>query len=273
MNEKNMDNNNFKLTVRNAIRILSVICVIITFCPTFLVSCSGQEVKISSMAAVSGLKSYGSTVGKGHPILLITLLLPVAIIIVLSMNSIIEKNATIAALACAGADFGVWLIFRSAVKQAADENYCQFKSTGWFVLCIFSLIMIIIGSILVLKQKLEMETNIIEYFSNGDSTRKAINQMSSAVVRMSDKVSKMAGDISANTAPVNKETAIRQCAKCGTPIKPGSGFCMKCGAPVPKEVPETDLNEKVLFCPKCGKKQEPGAVFCVSCGYRLNNMD
>ncbi len=269
MDEKNADNNNnLKLTVRNAIRILSVICIIITFCPTFLVSCSGQDVKVSSMAVVGGLRAYGSTVGKAHPILLVTLLLPAANIVVLSMKTVIEKNAAVAALACGGADICVWFIFRSAVKSAADQNYSSFKSTGWFVLCIFSLILIIVGAILVLKRKLEMETDIIDYFSNGESTRKAINQMSTAVVKMSDKVSKMAGDISANTASVNKESATSQCAKCGAAIKPGSGFCMKCGTPVPKDI-KKEIPLTPMFCPKCGKEQENGAVFCVSCGCRL----
>ena len=52
------------VTAKNIIRVLSVIVTIIFFCPTFLVSCSGQTIDVSAMNVVGGIKSYGESAGR-----------------------------------------------------------------------------------------------------------------------------------------------------------------------------------------------------------------
>ena len=58
------------------------------------------------------------------------------------------------------------------------------------------------------------------------------------------------------------------CKKCGSELKPGQKFCMKCGTPVSvnpqtasKQVPTADT-----VCAKCGSPLKPGQKFCMKCG-------
>ena len=46
-------------SMRNIFKMLSLVCIVITFCPTFLVSCSGQKLDVSAMDLVTGISVYG----------------------------------------------------------------------------------------------------------------------------------------------------------------------------------------------------------------------
>jgi pyruvate/2-oxoglutarate dehydrogenase complex dihydrolipoamide acyltransferase (E2) component len=225
------------VTVKNIIRVLSVIVTIIVFCPTFLVSCSGQTIDVSVMTAVGGLESYGETVVKPHPIMLIALLLPVAIFVILFIKKIADEKAALITAVCGAADLVVWIAFRSAVKKAAEENYCKFKATGWFTFNIILLLIILVLSILVVAKILQMQEDLIKRFS-GAGAQNTLSQMSAAVSQMSSSVSQLAENVSANVSKnkVPKENIIGYCAKCGSPIVYDNRFCTSCGTPVPESM-------------------------------------
>jgi ribosomal protein L40E len=225
------------VTVKNILRVLSVIVTIIVFCPTFLVSCSGQKIDVSVMTAVGGLQSYGETVVEPHPIMLIALLLPVAVLVILFIKKIADEKAALITAICGGIDLVVWFVFRSAVKKAAEENYCTFKATGWFTFNIISLVVIVVLSVLVVAKILNMQEDLLKRFS-GTGAQNTLNQMSAAVSQMSSSVSQLAENVSANVSKnkIPKEDIIGYCAKCGSPIVYDNRFCTSCGTPVPESM-------------------------------------
>lgn len=56
------------------------------------------------------------------------------------------------------------------------------------------------------------------------------------------------------------------CTKCGSELKPGAKFCMKCGNPVSAPVNQVKSVETAAVCPQCGKPLKPGGKFCMGCG-------
>ena len=219
------------VTAKNIIRVLSVIVTIIFFCPTFLVSCSGQTIDVSAMNVVGGIKSYGESVVKPQPLLLICLLLPIAIFVILFLNKKFtdDKAALITAI-CAAVDLIVWIIFRVQAKKAALKNYCTFKVTGWYVFNIIFLICIIALAVLVLFRVIHMQEDLVVRF-RGSGAQDALNQMASAVKGLAENVSANVGN-----GGVPKEDIMGYCAKCGTPLIFGDKFCTSCGRPVPEDI-------------------------------------
>lgn len=220
-------------TVKNVLRALSILCLVFVFCPAFLVSCSGQTKDISVLTAIGGVSSMGEQVVEPHPIMLIALLLPIVMIVVLFLKRFEGNSATKITVVAGAIDLIVWLVFRSSVKKFAEENYCEFKTTGWFALNIIVHLAIIVLSALVVTNKAQMEMNLVTAFS-GDGTKDTLERMTSAVSQMSSAIVQMAG----NKTPQNKTDIIGYCAKCGDAIEYGSRFCNSCGTPVPESMIE-----------------------------------
>lgn len=188
------------LTVKNILRLLSLLLLIIVFCPTFLVSCSGQKVDVSVMTAVGGVEAYGERVSDPHPIMLICLIIPIVMLVLLFIKKFNGKKTGMILALCGVADFIIWLIFKAAVKGVAEENYCSFETTGWFTVNIFVLIAIIIISALIYLGMLSLDP--------------AIEQG----VKPAPK-----------PEPKPEIAYAGYCTNCGTGIKPGAKFCPSCG--------------------------------------------
>ena len=73
-----------KINIRNIIKLISIILVIMFFVPTFMVSCSGQNINISAAQVMSGVsvQSFGEKqqISEPSPVLILLLLIPVAIV-------------------------------------------------------------------------------------------------------------------------------------------------------------------------------------------------
>lgn len=149
-------------TVRMVLKMLALLGIIFVFCPSFLVSCSSQELKISAMDAVTGISVYQQKVSDPYPIMIICLLIPIAILGLLFVKNYADKLVATAILGGAGVDFIIWFIFRSVVKKYADQNYCTFETTMWFYINMIVLIAIIGLAVLIVMNKLELDTNIME---------------------------------------------------------------------------------------------------------------
>lgn len=296
MKENNLTNGSQKksmLTVKNILRVFSLLCIIFVFCPSFLVSCSGQNVNVSVMTAVAGVSAYGNQVVDPYPIMLVCLLIPIAVFVLLFVKKFTDNKIALTILVCTVVDFVIWLIFRSSVKKIAEDNYCTFKTTGWYVINIIVILIMILLSALVVMKKMQMDTDLLIAFSGG-GTQSAMNQMVSVVTQLADNVASNINNKS------QKENAIGFCSKCGSPITYGHKFCTSCGTPVPdsmlaeaeaaKKVAEEaagkeekriasesakgeqDLHnnsERPMFCQQCGVKLEANAVFCESCGTKI----
>lgn len=266
------------LTVRNILRVLSVLCIAFVFCPVFLVSCSGEEVEISAMKAVTGISIEGEQIVEPHPIMLIALLIPVAALALLIMKNVIENEKMLAALVagCMAADVIVWNVFKSKAQEMAEESYCSFETTGWYTANMVVLVAVIALSALVVVNIWKMDADLIALFT-GEGARKKINQMSATVTQvsknvtqMSKNVAQMAGNAAENIGGKERaEDVLGFCPKCGGPIPQGSKFCTSCGAPVPESMlaqAEKPAEAQPRFCRHCGTELGPDAAFCKSCG-------
>lgn len=231
-------------TVKNILRALEVFLIVFVFCPSFLVSCSGQTVNVSAMNAAVGMKSDTlGQISEAKPVMLICLILPILMLVIICAKKMIDNKAALLIILCAAIDFVVWLIFRESVKKYAEDNYCSFKTTGWFVFNIIVLVIIILISIAVAVDKLKMDSDLINA-TTGSGTQDALNQMSNAVTQMSSAVTQMAGNVASNIK-TSKVPVIGYCQKCGAGIPFDNRFCTSCGNPVPEDlIAEAEAKKK-----------------------------
>lgn len=278
-NAANITEKKSVLTIKNILRVLSLLCIVFVFCPSFLVSCSGQDMNVNVMTAVGGVEMYGDKVVDPHPVMLMCLLIPVGILVLLFIKKFTDHKSSLIIMICAVVDFVIWLIFRSSVKKIAEENYCSFKTTGWYVINIIALILIILLSIMVLLAKWQLDAELTEVLLGG-GTKETLDKMSETMSQMSSTVIQLAGNASTNIGnKMKKEDTIGFCSKCGSPIQYGCKFCASCGTAVPESMlaeaeakrKEAENNkEKVMFCRQCGAGLKEGAKFCDSCGTKVD---
>lgn len=265
-----MAENNGKslVTARQIMRVLSFICIVVVFCPSFLVSCSGQSKGISVMTAVGGLSVYGESIAKPQPLMLICLLLPAVILALLFMKKLPEKQNALIIAICGISDFVIWMIFKSVVKKIAEDHYCEFKSTGWYLLNNLALFFLILFAILILLQKLEMDTDILSLLSGG-GTQGAMNKMSESLAKISDSLTKSSDSVTkASDSPTEISKTETKTTDSSTEIsetqtknsEAANDLTEKAGSHAEEE------EEKPKFCQECGKPLDPDAAFCKYCG-------
>lgn len=272
-----MAENNGKslFTARQIMRVLSFICIVVVFCPSFLVSCSGQSKGISVMTAVGGLSVYGESIAKPQPLMLICLLLPAVILALLFMKKLPEKQNALIIAICGISDFVIWMIFKSVVKKIAEDHYCEFKSTGWYLLNNLALFFLILFALHILLQKLEMDTDILSLLSGG-GTQGAMNKMSESLAKISDSLTKSSDSVTkrsdsatkASDSPTEISKTETKTTDSSTEISEtqtknsevANDLTEKAGSHAEEE------EEKPKFCQECGKPLDPDAAFCKYCG-------
>ena len=272
-----MAENNGKslFTARQIMRVLSFICIVVVFCPSFLVSCSGQSKGISVLTAAGGLSVYGESIAKPQPLMLICLLLPAVILALLFMKKLPEKQNALIIAICGISDFVIWMIFKSVVKKIAEDHYCEFKSTGWYLLNNLVLFFLILFALLILLQKLEMDTDILSLLSGG-GTEGAMNKMSESLAKISDSLTKSSDSVTkrsdsatkASDSPTEISKTETKTTDSSTEISEtqtknhevANDLTEKAGSHAEEE------EEKPKFCQECGKPLDPDAAFCKYCG-------
>ena len=272
-----MAENNGKslFTARQIMRVLSFICIVVVFCPSFLVSCSGQSKGISVMTAVGGLSVYGESIAKPQPLMLICLLLPAVILALLFMKKLPEKQNALIIAICGISDFVIWMIFKAVVKKIAEDHYCEFKTTGWYLLNSLALFFLILFALLILLQKLEMDTDILALLSGG-GTERAMNKMSESLAKISDSLTKSSDSVAkrsdsatkASDSPTEISKTETKTTDSSTEISEtqtknhevANDLTEKAGSHAEEE------EEKPKFCQECGKPLDPDAAFCKYCG-------
>lgn len=268
--ESYMAENNGKslVTARQIMRVLSFICIVVVFCPSFLVSCSGQSKGISVLTAAGGLSVYGETIAKPQPLMLVCLLLPAVILALLFMKKLSEKQNALIIAICGISDFVIWMIFKAVVKKIAEDHYCEFKSTGWYLLNNLALFFLILFGILILLQKLEMDTDILSLLSGG-GTQGAMNKMSESLAKISDSLTKSsdsatkASDSPTEISKTETKTTDSSTEISETQTKNSEAANDLTGKAVSHA---EEIEEKPKFCQECGKPLDPDAAFCKYCG-------
>ncbi len=148
------------ITLRNIMKVISFLCAIFVFCPSFLVSCSDKKMEVSVMTAVKGVTSLGETIVEPYPIMLICLLLPIAISISLFVKNLSDEKCAWIITICSLVDIVIWILFRAKVKEMAEKAYCTVETTGWYVINIIVLCMIMLASLLIGIKKIEMDMEL-----------------------------------------------------------------------------------------------------------------
>ena len=272
-----MAENNGKslFTARQIMRVLSFICIVVVFCPSFLVSCSGQSKGISVMTAVGGLSVYGESIAKPQPLMLICLLLLAVILALLFMKKLPEKQNALIIAICGISDFVIWMIFKSVVKKIAEDHYCEFKTTGWYLLNNLALFFLILFALLILLQKLEMDTDILALLSGG-GTEGAMNKMSESLAKISDSLTKSSDSVTKRSDSATKASdSPTEISKTETKTTDSSTEISETQTKnheVANDLTEKagshaeEIEEKPKFCQECGKPLDPDAAFCKYCG-------
>ncbi len=238
MNENmQMSNENSKplISPRNLLKILTILCIVFVFCPSFLVSCSGQKLEISAWKATTGMELYGERIDS-HPVMIIALLIPLIAVVLLFLKNMKERKCAGVISAVMAIDFIVWLVFKSTTKEVAQENYCEFDTTAWYPINLICIILSVIVSLLVLIQKIRMDADIVRLFSSKEVAT-SLEQVSKTVNNMSNTVSQIASNVTSSIGnKPNKEDIIGYCSKCGAALLIDNQFCTSCGAPVASDL-------------------------------------
>ena len=292
-NTKNSDVRSRKpiLCVSGVLKILAILCIVFVFCPSFLVSCSGRNVEIDVMSAVGGMStSYGGELVEPHPIMLICLLIPIFVFVILFLRMRRDTIKPLLIFVLSTVDLITYVVFRTNVKKIAENNYCEFKTTGWYVANMITLVITILIAAMALIKVLSFDTVLILGFHSNN--RRTIEQMARTMNQMTNTVSQFAGGVSANVKRYkNVKNAIGYCQSCGYPIEYGDKFCQECGKQVPislikeAEIKRVDGEKNsdddyyydndddfdlVLSCSKCGSLIEADSLFCDKCGTKID---
>lgn len=222
--------------VKRMLKALSFFCILFVFMPSFLVSCSSQTLEVSVMTAVGGVEMSGQKVVDSHPIMLLCLIIPIAIIVLLFIKKY-SDNLKAKVIAILGViDLIIWFVFRATTKRIALENYCNFKTTGWYVMNIIFLFLIICLSGLIVFHILNMESDLLVKLT-GNNISKNLNDISNKLSAITD-----------NKGGIQNNGGF--CAKCGRPIPINAEFCPNCGNQIVRldsdganESQESDSNE------------------------------
>ncbi len=154
------------LKTKSALKILALLCMIMAFCPAFMVSCSGETVKVSVFTAVEGVTMYGSRVVDPHPIIVICLIIPAAILLLLLIKKVLTQKDAKAIFVGAVIDLITWVAFWLGVENFAKKSYCEFGITGWFVINMLALAGSIALSALILAHKINFDDELFPLNSN-----------------------------------------------------------------------------------------------------------
>ena len=209
--EENVVSEKPVFSIGRILKVLSLLCFIFAFCPSFLVSCSGEYIKVSVLSAVIGPTLDGEKVADGHPFMIICLLIPIVIFVLLMIKKLTDRVNVAIVAGCTVLDIVMMFVFKSQTEKEAEEYFCECETTDWYILTLICLFVMLMATIPVLINKLRLDSSPAELFKKGAAGQ---------TVPMADSAA----------------TTIGFCTSCGRPIACGSRFCTACGAPVAQSI-------------------------------------
>ena len=189
------------------------------------------------MDAAIGMSSGGQQITEANPVLLLCVLLPVLVTGILFVKKIKDKASSVIVVALTAADILLWILFNIGVKREAEMNYCTAKATGWYVVNMIAMIVLVAFGVLVYNGRIYYDGFLFTTMSNEDAKR----QMSHFGKRVTNSVSKIASDLTKDD--INPEDIAGYCPKCGSPVVKDSRFCNKCGNDVSASIKAEDAAE------------------------------
>ena len=174
--------NNSYFTVKNISKVLAIVCLIVVFLPSFLVSCSGQTYNVDVLQVATGnytsevkntLEYYADArIAQAHPFYFLCILIPIAVVLLLFINKVVDSLKAKIIIGAVAVDLLVWYRLYSQVKNYASQLYSTVETTAWFKIDIACLILILIISILIVLHVFEMDTDIIAKIKNSKMSTK-----------------------------------------------------------------------------------------------------
>lgn len=177
-NEQTTVTNKSLINVKNVLRVIALLVIIFFFCPAFLVSCSGQNMEISAAKTVTGITYHNQEVLESNIFMIVTILIPVAMLLVLVLKKFADALSTKIYAALAVVDIIIWIAFRAEVAKQAEENYCSFETTPWYVVNVICLVLGAILALLVVIKKLELESDLVLIVKENETIKKVIDKSS-----------------------------------------------------------------------------------------------
>lgn len=214
-----------KSTVRMAMKMLALLGILFVFLPSFVVSCAGEKVNVNVMTAVKGVEANGTVISEPNLIMLLCLIIPIAVIVLLTVQKFNESQTSIIILASMAVDFIIWLVFRSKVKELAESSYCEFKTTIWFFLNMLGMLLMIALAVLVMLRKLALDTPLKDVLKN-------LNVDGIVKIQKKDSEAMDMNQAQPEDSAASNEEQLRFCTECGAKLSSEARFCVKCGAKV-----------------------------------------
>ena len=224
------------ITVKKVMKVLSFAVTFLFFMPSCLVSCEGEDIGLSAFNATVGVSRtiWGQTqpIVEPHIIMAVALIIPLAIVALLFVKKFEDKLNAMIIAGLSVADLIIAFAFVTVVKNEVSGGYSygfEFKTTFWHFLNIISLLGLTALAVMVIINKLEFETDLLNYAKNID-TSKTLGQIESGLSNLAGKVTNTI-EKSANARPVPKNV-VGYCTECGQPLQQDTKFCPNCGKPV-----------------------------------------
>lgn len=197
------------ITTKRMIRILAVLCIFLFFCPAFTISFWGQNINISRMAIVTGLKVQGYYMVKPTPVVAIELIFPILIFLFAKKGKMPEYIYIILIQTCTVLDVVILIFLRGIGKMVVEKDRCTFSTTMGYIFNIVLLLVIIALTICLFMEKLKMDTIIFSFEGS------AINIRTISMEK-----------------PKGSSEKTKYCTSCGEPIGCNAQFCRMCGKPI-----------------------------------------
>lgn len=199
-----------QVSLKNLIRLVTLLVMVIFFMPTFLVSCSGQDIEVSAARTMTGYSYQGEKVIESHLICVVFILLPIIILGIWFLKGIVtEKIKALVTALGALADIIMWIIFRSEIKKTAVQSGFSFSTTGWFAVNLILLIGLFAVGVGIYFNYISVNWNM----SDGNGLIMKVNHKFD-----NQPNSQLVVDISG------------YCGQCKSPIRKGNGYCTQCGS-------------------------------------------
>ncbi len=204
-------------TLKNFIRIISLVLLVGFFLPCFAVSCAGEQIDVAAVRAAFGYKSSYGTIEKAHLEVFAMLLVPLAVFGLSFVKGLKGKGYSFISTVLGIADFVFWIVFASKVKKLADSMYCSYSVRYGYIMNLLCALLLAFLAVMMFVNKNPEAKEPVKAVPAGWTCA--------------------CGAVNANEAGF--------CSQCGS-AKPQSWKCV-CGA---------ENSASAAFCSSCGAKKE-----------------
>ena len=163
-----------KPSVKKIIQGLSAVCFLMLFCPTFLASCAGESEGVSVWKLMDSIELWGEEIIEGQFYIGAFFVIPIVIFLGVTLkHDWFEKSVLVLVTAAVGVSMWAWLYI--SLKNAAEREYLEFRTTGCYWINMLSLLGISFAAERVISKKATIDDEIV-HPTNGNGSVSSISQ-------------------------------------------------------------------------------------------------